>query len=134
MTVSGATTIDAHQAKKLHDRGAAFVDVRTQELWDTGHIPGAHFLESLAPMLGAGSRLTICDPDDIGFENLYQGTYIADDVGRAKAVVIGEALRKVCQPNVVTHVREVVWEPGISIFRGLSPRGTVIAFLNVDRR
>ncbi len=45
MTVDGATTIDAHQAKELHDRGVAFVDVRTPELWEAAHIPGAHFLE-----------------------------------------------------------------------------------------
>lgn len=45
LTVDGAATIDAHQAKELHDRGVAFVDVRTPELWEAGHIPGAHFLE-----------------------------------------------------------------------------------------
>ena len=47
LTVDGATTIDAHKAKKLHDRGVSFVDVRTSELWEAGHIPGAHFLELL---------------------------------------------------------------------------------------
>jgi len=45
LTVDGATTIDAHQAKELHDRGVPFVDVRTPELWEAAHIPGAHFLE-----------------------------------------------------------------------------------------
>ncbi len=45
LTVNGATTIDAHQAKELHDRDVPFVDVRTLELWEAGHIPRAHFLD-----------------------------------------------------------------------------------------
>ena len=45
LTVDGATTIDAHEAKTLHDRGVSFVDVRTPELWEAGHIPGANYLE-----------------------------------------------------------------------------------------
>ncbi len=54
LTVDGATTIDAHQAKGLHDRGVSFVDVRTPELWEAGHIPGAHFLELLNAFDEAG--------------------------------------------------------------------------------
>ncbi|MFQ5938217.1 MAG: rhodanese-like domain-containing protein [Acidiferrobacterales bacterium] len=47
LTVDGATTVNAQQAKKLYDRGVPFVDVRTSELWEAGHIPGAHLLELL---------------------------------------------------------------------------------------
>jgi len=45
VTVDGATTVDAHQAKALFDKGVVFVDVRTQELWEESHVPGAHFIE-----------------------------------------------------------------------------------------
>jgi adenylate cyclase len=41
--VKGATTIDASQAKALHDRGAIFVDI--QPAWFVKRIPGAHLLE-----------------------------------------------------------------------------------------
>ena len=43
LEVKGATTIDASQAKALHDRGAVFVD--TQNTWLVKRIPGAHLLE-----------------------------------------------------------------------------------------
>ncbi len=45
LTVAGAVTVDAAEAKALHDRGVDFVDVRTVDLWEAGRIPGAHFLE-----------------------------------------------------------------------------------------
>ena len=45
LTVDGATSIDAHQAKELYDQSVYFIDVRTQDLWETGRIPGAIFLE-----------------------------------------------------------------------------------------
>ncbi len=63
LTVSGAVTIDAKQAKELHERGAAFVDVRTSELWEAGHIPGAHFLE-LFDAFDKSSLLKIAGKDD----------------------------------------------------------------------
>ncbi len=43
--VAGATTVDAAAAKALFDKGVKFVDVRTNELWKVGHIPGATHLE-----------------------------------------------------------------------------------------
>jgi rhodanese-related sulfurtransferase len=42
--VPGAQTIDARIAKSLFDQGAVFIDVRKQEDYDAGHIPGAHHL------------------------------------------------------------------------------------------
>ena len=44
-TVKGAITIDAVKAKALYDNGVPFVDVREQDDWVTGHIPGAVHLE-----------------------------------------------------------------------------------------
>jgi rhodanese-related sulfurtransferase len=44
-TVEGATTVDAAAAKALFDKGVAFVDVRTNELFKTSRIPGATHLE-----------------------------------------------------------------------------------------
>jgi len=41
--IEGVTTINASEAKALHERGVIFVD--TQPTWLAGHIPGAHFLE-----------------------------------------------------------------------------------------
>ncbi len=43
--VEGATTVNAATAKTLFDRGVQFVDVRTKDLWEAGHIPGAAYLE-----------------------------------------------------------------------------------------
>jgi rhodanese-related sulfurtransferase len=44
-TVPGATTIDTAQAKNLFDRGAIFIDVRSNADWEAGRIPGAVHLE-----------------------------------------------------------------------------------------
>lgn len=44
-TVPGATTVDAHAAKVLFDRGAMFIDTRIDADWDAGRIPGAMQLE-----------------------------------------------------------------------------------------
>ncbi len=62
LTVDGATTIDAHEAKALLDRGVSFVDVRTPELWEAGHIPGAHFLD-LFDAFGEASLLEVAAKD-----------------------------------------------------------------------
>lgn len=43
--VSGATTIDAQQAKQLFDNEALFVDVRKDSDWNAGRIPGAIHIE-----------------------------------------------------------------------------------------
>lgn len=43
--VSGAMTIDAQEAKYLHDLGAVFIDVRDEVDWQMGHIEGAIHLD-----------------------------------------------------------------------------------------
>ncbi len=44
LSVEGATTIQAAKAKTLFDRGVPFVDVRTNDLFEAAHIPGATHL------------------------------------------------------------------------------------------
>lgn len=43
--VSGATTIDAAQARQLFDRGVLFIDIRKDKDWDAGRVPDAKQLE-----------------------------------------------------------------------------------------
>ena len=43
--IKGATTINAVKAKQLFEKGAAFVDVRTDADYAAGRVPGAHHLE-----------------------------------------------------------------------------------------
>jgi rhodanese-related sulfurtransferase len=65
--VEGARTIDASEARALHDRGARFVDVRAARDFATGHIPGALNLdvaaelsrESLARIVGKDEELVL---------------------------------------------------------------------------
>ncbi len=45
MTVEGATTVDAAQAKALFDEGAIFIDVRSDKDWAAGRVPDAYHLE-----------------------------------------------------------------------------------------
>lgn len=44
-SVTGATTVDAKQAKKLFDEEALFIDLRKENMWNSGRIPGALWLE-----------------------------------------------------------------------------------------
>jgi len=44
-TVAGASTVDGAKAKALFDKGAVFVDSRTDKDWGAGRIPGAVHLE-----------------------------------------------------------------------------------------
>ena len=44
-TVAGSTTVDAAQAKILFDDEAAFVDLRKENMWNSGRIPGAIWLD-----------------------------------------------------------------------------------------
>lgn len=46
MTVDGATTVSAADAKALFDNGALFVDVRKPSDWDAGRIPGAVHMDN----------------------------------------------------------------------------------------
>lgn len=43
--ITGATTVDAAQAKALFDQGALFVDVRSDKDWAAGRIPDAVHIE-----------------------------------------------------------------------------------------
>jgi rhodanese-related sulfurtransferase len=43
--ISGATTVDAVQAKALFEKGVVIVDVRKDSDWDAGRIPGAEHIE-----------------------------------------------------------------------------------------
>ena len=43
-SVAGAQTINTDKAKSLFDQGFPFIDVRKQEDYNAGHIPGAHHL------------------------------------------------------------------------------------------
>ena len=45
MEVEGATTVDAAAAKDLFDQEAAFVDLRKENVWDAGRVPGAIWLD-----------------------------------------------------------------------------------------
>jgi rhodanese-related sulfurtransferase len=45
LSVAGATTVDAMQAKDLFDKEAAFVDLRKENVWNAGRIPGAIWLD-----------------------------------------------------------------------------------------
>jgi rhodanese-related sulfurtransferase len=44
-SVAGATTVDAAQAKDLFDNEALFIDLRKENMWNAGRIPGAVWLE-----------------------------------------------------------------------------------------
>jgi len=44
-SVAGSTTVDAAQAKSLFDNEAAFVDLRKENMWNSGRIPGAIWLD-----------------------------------------------------------------------------------------
>jgi len=44
-SIDGATTVNASEAKKLFDSGAAFIDTRRNSDWDAGRIPDAIHLE-----------------------------------------------------------------------------------------
>lgn len=54
--VEGALTVNAYQAKRLHDLGAVFVDVRSGREWAWGHVRGAlhlDFATGLASLAGS---------------------------------------------------------------------------------
>ena len=44
-SVPGATTVDAPMAKQLFDEEAAFVDLRKENVWNAGRVPGAIWLD-----------------------------------------------------------------------------------------
>lgn len=44
-TINGVYTISSHQAKRLHDVGALFIDVRPSQQWQFGHVEYAYNLD-----------------------------------------------------------------------------------------
>lgn len=40
--VSDAITVSADEAQSLYEQGAVFIDVRTRQEWDWGHVEGSH--------------------------------------------------------------------------------------------
>lgn len=54
MTVDGAKTVSAAEAKALFDKGVVFLDVRKNKDWDAGRIPDAIHIE-LKKKLNEGS-------------------------------------------------------------------------------
>jgi rhodanese-related sulfurtransferase len=44
-SVPGATTVDATEAKALFDKEAAFVDLRKENVWNSGRVPGAIWMD-----------------------------------------------------------------------------------------
>jgi rhodanese-related sulfurtransferase len=45
INVPGATTVDAAAAKQLFDQEAAFVDLRKENVWNSGRVPGAIWID-----------------------------------------------------------------------------------------
>jgi len=44
-SVEGASTVSTAEAKQLFDQGAVFLDVRSEQDWEAGRIPGSKHLE-----------------------------------------------------------------------------------------
>lgn len=65
--VSGAQTVSVTQAKSLFDQDAVFIDVRSREEWQIGHIEGAIHLD---------------------FQNEFSKLYSARDVSRDTPLVL----------------------------------------------
>lgn len=45
INIKNVVTINTHQAKRLHELGALFIDVRPLQQWGWGHIDGSHNLD-----------------------------------------------------------------------------------------
>lgn len=61
--VSGATTVSTAEAKKLFDKGAIFLDVRSNRDWEAGRIPGSKHLE-LKKVYSQETLAEIAKPED----------------------------------------------------------------------
>jgi len=62
-SVSGATTVDAAQAKQLFDDEALFIDTRKDKDWDAGRVPGAEHLD-IKKALTADSLAAVAGKDE----------------------------------------------------------------------
>lgn len=54
LSINGVYTINSYQAKRLHDVGALFIDVRPLQQWQFGHVKNAYNLD----LQGSFSELT----------------------------------------------------------------------------
>jgi len=61
-SVAGAVTVSTAEVKKLFDQGAIFIDVRSEQDWEAGRIPGSKHLE-LKKVFNQDSLLEIAQPD-----------------------------------------------------------------------
>ena len=61
-TVEGATTVGTAEAKQLFDQGAIFLDVRSEQDWEAGRIPGSKHLE-LKHVFNQESLATVAEAD-----------------------------------------------------------------------
>jgi len=86
--VTGATTIDVHQAKALHDRGVKFVDVRAAKGFASGHVPGAFNLD-VATELSRDSLSRIVGKDEEFALSCHGKTCPDSAYASAKAVTWG---------------------------------------------
>lgn len=53
--IDGAMTVNVYQAKRLHELGAVFIDVRDGQQWAWGHVEGAVHLNLAHDFLGLAS-------------------------------------------------------------------------------
>jgi TolB-like protein/rhodanese-related sulfurtransferase len=86
--VDGATTIDAREAKALHDRGVKFVDVRAAGDFAHGHVPGAFNLD-VATELSRESLARVVRKDEEFVLSCHGKTCPDSAYASAKAVVWG---------------------------------------------
>jgi len=86
--VTGATTIDRKQAKKLHDRGVKFVDVRPAKGFASGHVPGAFNLD-VATELSRDSLSRIVGKDEEFVLSCHGKTCADSAYASAKALIWG---------------------------------------------
>lgn len=61
--ISGATTINTIEAKKMFDKGVVFLDVRSNRDWEAGRIPGSKHLE-LKKIYSQETLAEIASPQD----------------------------------------------------------------------
>lgn len=65
MSVAGATTVNATEAKAMFDKGAAFIDVRNSKDWGAGRIPGASHLDVTSAFTEAALQKVVKKDKDV---------------------------------------------------------------------
>ncbi|WDZ75132.1 rhodanese-like domain-containing protein [Ensifer adhaerens] len=86
--VKGTTKIDAPTAKRLHDRGVKFVDVRTTLSFNRGHAPGAINLSVVEVLAKDTLSKAVSKDEEVIFS--CHGKYCGDSAyASAKALVWG---------------------------------------------